>query len=127
MLAHAGHIASAVDEPEKGFADRACPATDGKKKTYLLTGVYLRMQDTLTEEMVGLAAGLKRNARAMEAAVTKRGVLLADTDAAVEHNLAATKKSVKRSKEEYKRWRLAALWQTTLWQSCHVLTFRFSA
>ena len=53
--------------------------------------------------MVSLAAGLKRNAQAMEQAVAKRGGLLEETDAAIEHNLAATKKTVKRSKEEYKR------------------------
>ena len=60
-------------------------------------------QDTLTDEMVTLAAGLKRNAQAMQQSVTQRGALLEDTDAAIEHNLAATKKSVKRSKEEHKR------------------------
>lgn len=62
------------------------------------------MQDTLTDDMVSLAAGLKRNAQAMEQAVAKRGTLLEETDTAIEHNLAATKKTVKRSKEEYKRW-----------------------
>lgn len=60
-------------------------------------------QDTLTDDMVTLAAGLKRNAQAMQQAVGRRGGLLEDTDAAIEHNLAATKKSVKRSKEEHRR------------------------
>ena len=59
--------------------------------------------------MVTLAAGLKRNAQAMQQAVDKRGILLEDTDAAIEHNLAATKKSVKRSKDEHKRCALHAV------------------
>lgn len=55
------------------------------------------LQDDLTEELVSLAAGLKRNAAAMQAAVSSRGRLLEDADVALEANLAAAKRSSKES------------------------------
>lgn len=62
-----------------------------------------KLQDDLTDEMVELAAGLKRNAQAMQQSVTQRGVLLEETDESIERNLAAAQKSVKRAKEEHTR------------------------
>ncbi len=57
-----------------------------------------RPQDTLTEEMVGLAAGLRANAAAMEGAVRERGRLLDGAEALLDGNLDATKRSVRESK-----------------------------
>ncbi|KAK9839611.1 hypothetical protein WJX81_000780 [Elliptochloris bilobata] len=56
------------------------------------------LQDTLTDEMVGLAAGLKRNAAAMEGAVKERGRLLDSAETMLDGNLDATKRSVRESK-----------------------------
>ena len=53
------------------------------------------MQDDLTDEMVALAAGLKRNAQAMRAAVQKREGLLSETENAVESSLVYAKKHSK--------------------------------
>ena len=50
-----------------------------------------------------MSAALKRNARAMQQSVAKRGELLEDTDESIERNLAMQQQSVKRSKEEYRR------------------------
>lgn len=61
------------------------------------------MQDTLTEELVGLAAGLKRNAAAMQTAVADRGRLLEDADLALERNLEGAKQSAKQSKVIYRK------------------------
>lgn len=61
------------------------------------------MQDDLTDDMVELAAGLKRNAQAMQQSVAQRGTLLEETDESIERNLAAAQKSVKRAKEEHTR------------------------
>ena len=60
-------------------------------------------QETLTDELLGMSAALKRNAMAMQQSVAKRGELLEDTDESIEHNLAMQQQSVKRSKEEYRR------------------------
>lgn len=56
------------------------------------------MQDTLTDEMVGLAAGLKRNAAAMEGAVRERGRLLDSAETMLDGNLHGTQRSVRESK-----------------------------
>ena len=56
------------------------------------------MQDSLTDEMVGLAAGLKRNAAAMEGAVRERGRLLDTAETMLDGNLDGTKRSVRESK-----------------------------
>lgn len=61
------------------------------------------VQDNLTDEMVALAAGLKRNAQAMQQSVAQRGTLLEETDETIEKNLAAAQTSVKRAKEEHTR------------------------
>lgn len=58
----------------------------------------LCMQDTLTDEMVGLAAGLKRNAAAMEGAVRERGRLLDGAETMLDGNLHGTQRSVRESK-----------------------------
>ena len=57
----------------------------------------------MTDEMVELAAGLKRNAQAMQQSVAQRGTLLEETDESIERNLAAAQRSVKRAKEEHTR------------------------
>ena len=64
----------------------------------LLRSVLLPMQDTLTDEMVGLAAGLKRNAAAMEGAVRERGRLLDGAETMLDGNLHGTQRSVRESK-----------------------------
>lgn len=56
------------------------------------------MQESLTEEMVALAAGLKKNAEAMKQAVARREGLLSETEDAVEDSLVKAKKSSKESK-----------------------------
>lgn len=55
-------------------------------------------QDSLTDEMVALAAGLKRNAQAMQQAVKRREGLLDQTEDAVEDSLAQAQRSSKESK-----------------------------
>lgn len=55
-------------------------------------------QDTLTDEMLGLAAGLKRNAAAMEGAVRERGRLLDTAETMLDGNLHGTQRSVRESK-----------------------------
>lgn len=60
-------------------------------------------QESLTDELLGMSAALKRNALAMQQSVTNRGALLEDTDESIERNLAMQKQSVRKSKEEYKR------------------------
>ncbi|MCJ1422154.1 hypothetical protein MMC29_000033 [Sticta canariensis] len=67
-------------------------------------------QDTLTEELVGLAAGLKRNAAAMQTSVADRGRLLEDADLALERNLAGAKKSAKQCKVMYRKCVWIAPW-----------------
>ena len=61
------------------------------------------LQDALTEELVGLAAGLKQNAAAMQKAVTDRGRLLEDADTALHDNLANVKRSAQESKVMVRR------------------------
>ena len=56
------------------------------------------VQESLTDEMAALAEGLKKNAKAMQQSVNRRGSLLEDTDSAVEDSLARAKKSSKESK-----------------------------
>ena len=56
------------------------------------------VQESLTDEMAALAEGLKKNAKAMQQSVNKRGSLLEDTDSAIEDGLARAKKSSKESK-----------------------------
>lgn len=56
------------------------------------------MQETLTEEMVALAAGLKKNAEAMKQAVARREGLLDQAEDAIEDSLVKAKKSSKESK-----------------------------
>ena len=56
------------------------------------------LQDSLTDEMVALAAGLKKNAEAMKLAVARREGLLGETEDAVEDSLVKAKKSSKESK-----------------------------
>ena len=60
-------------------------------------------QESLTDELLGMSAALKRNALAMQQSVANRGALLEDTDESIEQNLAMQQQSVKKSKEEYKR------------------------
>ncbi|KAK9792687.1 hypothetical protein WJX73_000712 [Symbiochloris irregularis] len=60
------------------------------------------VQEALTEDLVGLAAGLKRNVKAMQAAVHDRGRLLEQADTALETNLAGAKQSSKQSNAVYK-------------------------
>ena len=56
------------------------------------------VQESLTDEMAALAEGLKKNAKAMQQSVNRRGSLLEDTDSAIEDSLARAKKSSKESK-----------------------------
>ena len=51
-----------------------------------------------------MSAALKRNALAMQQSVANRGALLEETDESIERNLAMQQQSVKRSKEEYRRY-----------------------
>ena len=60
-------------------------------------------QESLTDELLGMSAALKRNALAMQQGVANRGAILEETDDSIEHNLAMQQKSVKKSKEEYRR------------------------
>jgi hypothetical protein len=61
-------------------------------------------QEGLTDELLGMSAALKRNALAMQQSVANRGALLEETDDSIERNLAMQQQSVKRSKEEYRRY-----------------------
>ena len=61
-------------------------------------------QEGLTDELLGMSAVLKRNALAMQQSVANRGALLEETDESIERNLAMQQQSVKRSKEEYRRY-----------------------
>lgn len=65
--------------------------------------VVIREQESLTDELLGMSAALKRNALAMQQGVANRGAILEETDDSIEHNLAMQQKSVKKSKEEYRR------------------------
>ena len=56
------------------------------------------IQATLTDEMVGLAAGLKHNTAAMEGAVRERGRLLDSAETMLDGNLHGTQRSVRESK-----------------------------
>ena len=60
-------------------------------------------QDSLTDELLGMSAALKRNALAMQQGVANRGAILEETDDSIERNLAMQQQSVKKSKEEYRR------------------------
>ena len=60
-------------------------------------------QESLTDELLGMSAALKRNALAMQQSVANRGAVLEETDDFIEHNLAMQQQSVKKSKEEYRR------------------------
>lgn len=62
------------------------------------------MQESLTDELLGMSAALKRNALAMQQGVANRGAILEETDDSIERNLAMQQQSVKKSKEEYRRW-----------------------
>lgn len=56
------------------------------------------LQDSLTDDMVALAAGLKRNAQAMRQAVGRRDGLLDETENLVDDSLVKAKRSTKESK-----------------------------
>ena len=56
------------------------------------------MQDALTEEMVGLAAQLRRNAQAMQESVRRRGDTLDSTEDAINTSLSQAQRSSKASK-----------------------------
>ena len=56
------------------------------------------LQESLTDDMVALAAGLRKNAEAMKQAVARREGLLNDTEDAVEDSLVKAKRSTKESK-----------------------------
>lgn len=55
-------------------------------------------QDTLTDEMVGLAAQMRRNAAEMESAVKERGRLLNSAETTLDGNLDATQRAVRDSR-----------------------------
>ncbi|EIE27024.1 hypothetical protein COCSUDRAFT_83583 [Coccomyxa subellipsoidea C-169] len=105
----AGEHGSAAQAPQsEGVKERAAlnqrPALGNlTSDTKEVIDRQQNLQDDLTDEMVELAAGLKRNAQAMQQSVTQRGVLLEETDESIERNLASAQKSVKRAKEEHTR------------------------
>ena len=73
----------------------------------------------MTEELVGLAAGLKHNAAAMQNAVSNRGHLLEEADAALDANLAAAKRSSKDSKIIHRKCGLRVCMEANLKQCQH--------
>jgi len=58
----------------------------------------MNLQDSLTDDMVALAAGLKENAQAMRQAVGRRDGLLDETENLVDDSLVKAKRSTKESK-----------------------------
>ncbi len=68
-----------------------------------LRWLWCHEQESLTDELLGMSAALKRNALAMQQGVANRGAILEETDDSIERNLAMQQQSVKKSKEEYKR------------------------
>lgn len=56
------------------------------------------MQESLTDQLVPMAAALKRNAQAMEQAVSERGSLLEESETVLDGNVAATGRAVRESK-----------------------------
>ena len=71
--------------------------------------VVLHEQESLTDELLGMSAALKRNALAMQQGVAQRGAILEETDDSIERNLAMQQQSVKKSKEEYRRYHILQL------------------
>ncbi len=65
------------------------------------------MQENLTDQLVPMAAALRRNAQAMEQAVSERGALLEDSETVLDGNVAAAGRAVKESKVVYQRCVLA--------------------
>ena len=77
--------------------------------------VVLHEQESLTDELLGMSAALKRNALAMQQGVAQRGAILEETDDSIERNLAMQQQSVKKSKEEYRRYHIL---QLCVWGTC---------
>lgn len=71
-------------------------------------------QDMLTDELVGMAAGMKSNTLAMEGQLRQRATLLDDTEEAMEHSLQQARKGKQRAKEIHSRWALLLLRWTTM-------------
>jgi hypothetical protein len=69
--------------------------------------MYFCMQENLTDQLVPMAAALRRNAQAMEQAVSERGALLEDSETVLDGNVAAAGRAVKESKVVYQRYILA--------------------
>lgn len=63
-------------------------------------------QETLTDELVGLAAAMKSNTLALETKVQERGRLLDGTEAALNESSLATKTAVEKAKAIHRRGRL---------------------
>lgn len=71
-------------------------------------------QDMLTDELVGMAEGMKSNTLAMEGQLRQRATLLDDTEEAMEHSLQQARKGKQRAKEIHSRWALLLLRCTTM-------------
>jgi unconventional SNARE in the endoplasmic reticulum protein 1 len=80
------------------------PKISEATKTRLAT--QSRLQEDLTDELVGLAAALKTNTLAMEDKVRHRGTLLESAEGALDKSAAATKRSAARATAIYKKGRL---------------------
>src|SRR4051812_12827821 len=61
------------------------------------------MQEMITDELAGMAAGMKSNTLAMESRLRQRAVLLDGTETALEQSLQNAKKSKTRAKEIHTR------------------------
>ena len=91
---------AALSNHHRRSAIEAAACAASRMRTHAM---HCGVQNALTEELVGMAAGLKRNAAAMQTAVADRGRLLEEADSALEHNLAGAVRSSKESKVMYRK------------------------
>ena len=61
------------------------------------------VQESLTDELVGMAAAMRDSTRALEGRLTERGALLEDADDALQQSLESTRKSKVRARQIYTR------------------------
>jgi len=61
-------------------------------------------QESLTDELVGMAAAIRDSTRALEGRLAERGALLEDADDALQRSLENTRKSKARARQIYTRY-----------------------
>eukprot|EP00884_Botryococcus_braunii_P015626 jgi/Botrbrau1/2747/Bobra.0164s0027.1 len=112
----AGHaqISAAYPSRQSGEGDSDGQRSQCTKPTESILRPIQNLQESLTDQLVPMAAALKRNAQAMEQAVSERGTLLDESETVLDGNVAAAGRAVRESKVVYATNKRGFCWTLTV-------------